>query len=214
MSEETRRRAFEPFYTTKGVGHGTGLGLSTVYGMVQQCHGEVTIHSQLGKGTEICIFLPALGQAQSVQQPSPGAEVKKGAGNILLVEDEVELRNVNAEYLTSIGYSVNCASSGLEALKLAREGAPIDLVISDVVMPKMSAREFRDSLMQVRPAVKLLFVSGYGDDAVLHAGLSRENVPFLPKPFTMRELGVKVNELLAGRKRRRRYESSRANSAG
>jgi PAS domain S-box-containing protein len=214
MSEETRRRAFEPFYTTKGVGHGTGLGLSTVYGMVQGCNGEITIHSQLGKGTQICIFLPAFGEAQSVQQHSPGgAEVKKGDGNILLVEDEVELRNVNAEFLTSIGYSVNCASSGLEALKLAREGTPIDLVISDVVMPKMSAREFADSLMQVRPAVKLLFVSGYGHDVVLHAGFS-ENMPFLPKPFTMTELGAKVNELLAGRKRRRRYGSSGASSAG
>ena len=110
--------------------------------------------------------------------------------------------------------SVNCASSGLEALKLAREGTPIDLVISDVVMPKMSAREFADSLMQVCPAVKLLFVSGYGDDAILHAGFSGEKVPFLPKPFTLRELGVKVNELLAGRKRRRRYGSSGASSAG
>ena len=213
MGEETRLHAFEPFYTTKGVGRGTGLGLATVYGIVQQCNGEITIESQLDKGTRISIFIPALGDVQE-SAPDLGHEIKKGSGNILLVEDEAELRNVNAEFLTSIGYSVICASSGPEALKLAREAGPIDLVISDVVMPKMNGREFADSLLQARPQIKLLFVSGYADDVVLHTGLSTKAMPFLQKPFSLGELGAKVNELMATSNSQNGYESSRASSAG
>jgi PAS domain S-box-containing protein len=214
MDEETRRHAFEPFYTTKGVGRGTGLGLATVYGIVQEGNGEITIESQLGKGTQINILIPALDEIQEGRKDTLGQEIKKGAGTILLVEDEAELRNVNAEFLSSIGYSVICASSGPEALKLAREAGPIDLVISDVVMPKMNGREFADSLMQVRPSIKLLFVSGYADDVVLHTGLSREATPFLQKPFSLKQLGAKVNEILSVRARKNGYGSSRASSAG
>jgi PAS domain S-box-containing protein len=197
MDDETRTHAFEPFFTTKGVGRGTGLGLATVYGIVQQCSGEISIDSQPGKGTQINILVPAVGDAEAVERNATGQEIKRGAGTILLVEDEVELRNVNAEFLTSIGYSVICAGSGPEALKLAREAGPIDLVISDVVMPKMNGREFADSLRRIRPEARLLFVSGYADDVVLHTGLSTEAMPFLQKPFSLKQLGHKVNELLA-----------------
>ncbi len=214
MDDETRLHAFEPFYTTKGVGRGTGLGLATVYGIVQQCNGEIVIDSQLGKGSQISIFIPALDEVQGGTKDALGHELKKGAGSILLVEDEADLRNVNAEFLSSIGYSVICASSGPEALKLAREAGPIDLVISDVVMPKMNGREFAESLMQVRPAIQLLFVSGYADDVVLHTGLSTEATPFLQKPFSLRQLGAKVGELMSARSGQKGYESSRASSAG
>jgi PAS domain S-box-containing protein len=197
MNEETRIHAFEPFYTTKEVGRGTGLGLSTVYGIVQQCMGEVAIESQLGKGTTISIFLPAIETREAPELPVHRDEVVRGSGTILLVEDEAELRSANAEFLTSIGYSVICASSGPEALKLAREAGPIDLVISDVVMPKMNGREFADCLLRVRPNTKLLFVSGYADDVVLHTGLSMQAMPFLQKPYSLKQLGSKVNELLA-----------------
>jgi two-component system, cell cycle sensor histidine kinase and response regulator CckA len=197
MDEETRLHAFEPFYTTKEVGRGTGLGLSTVYGIVQQCMGEIAIESQLGKGTTISIFLPAIETRKTSEAPARREEVAKGSGNILLVEDEAELRSANAEFLTSIGYSVICASSGPEALKLAREAGPIDLVISDVVMPKMNGREFADSLLRVRPNTKMLFVSGYADDVILHTGLSMKAMPFLQKPYSLKQLGSKVNELLA-----------------
>ncbi|HEY6273654.1 MAG TPA: PAS domain S-box protein [Terriglobales bacterium] len=197
MNEETRLHAVEPFYTTKDVGRGTGLGLSTVYGIVQQCMGEIAIESQIGKGTQISIFLPAIETRETVDRPARRDEVAKGSGNILLVEDEAELRSANAEFLTSIGYSVICANSGPEALKLAREAGAIDLVISDVVMPKMNGREFADCLLRVRPNTKLLFVSGYADDVVLHTGLSMKAMPFLQKPYSLKQLGTKVSELLA-----------------
>jgi two-component system cell cycle sensor histidine kinase/response regulator CckA len=197
MDEETRLHAFEPFYTTKGLGRGTGLGLATVYGIVQQNLGEITIESQVGKGTQINIFLRAIRDMEAAERDNSGQEIKKGAGNILLVEDEADLRNVNAEFLTAIGYSVLCASSGPEALKLASETGTIDLVISDVVMPKMNGREFADCLLRVRPDTKVLFVSGYADDVVLHTGLTR-GLPFLQKPFSLKQLGTKVHELLSG----------------
>jgi PAS domain S-box-containing protein len=196
MDEKTRLRAFEPFYTTKSPGQGTGLGLATVYGIVQQCNGEITIESKPGRGAQISIFIPSIGDVEAGDQNGLGHEIKKGSGTILLVEDEADLRNVTAEFLTSIGYAVICASSGPDALQLARDAGPIDLVISDVVMPKMNGREFADNLRSVRPETKLLFVSGYADDVVLHAGLSAQNMPFLQKPFSLKELGTKVSEIL------------------
>jgi CheY-like chemotaxis protein len=127
------------------------------------------------------------------------AELSEGKGSILLVEDEIALREANAEFLTSIGYSVLCAGSGPEALSIAKEAGAIDLVISDVVMPRMSGREFADQLLRVRPAAKLLFVSGYADDVVLQNGISMRGTPFLQKPYSLKQLGRTVNELLGTR---------------
>ncbi len=197
MDEETRLHAFEPFYTTKEMGRGTGLGLATVYGIVHQCLGEISIESQPGKGTQITILLPTIGDAGTATNKGPDLEVKRGAGTILLVEDEVELRGANAEYLTSLGYSVLCAGSGPEALMLAHEAGQIDLVISDVVMPKMNGREFADRLLKLRPSAKLLFVSGYAADVVLQTGISSQGMPFLQKPYSLKQLGSKVNALLS-----------------
>jgi PAS domain S-box-containing protein len=199
MDEATRAQAFEPFFTTKDKGRGTGLGLATVYGIVQQCHGEISIESRPGCGTQINILLPAV---EEFEPPAPGpvcAELSEGKGSILLVEDEIALREANAEFLTSIGYSVLCAGSGPEALSIAKEAGAIDLVISDVVMPRMSGREFADQLLRVRPAAKLLFVSGYADDVVLQNGISMRGTPFLQKPYSLKQLGRTVNELLGTR---------------
>lgn len=198
MEEETRQHAFEPFYTTKEVGRGTGLGLATVYGIVQQCRGEISIESSPRKGTQINILLPVTSSAKLLKPEDSGHDMKKGHGNILLVEDEVELRNVNAEFLTSLGYKVICAGSGPEALQLAVNNGNIDLVISDVVMPKMSGREFADRLLQLRPNTKLLYVSGYADDVVLHSGVPMQGMIFLQKPYSLRQLAAKVQSLLSG----------------
>jgi PAS domain S-box-containing protein len=198
MNDETRQHAFEPFYTTKEVGRGTGLGLATVYGIVQQCRGEISIESSLRKGTQVNILLPVSVSAQAPSSDDADDQVKKGQGNILLVEDEVELRNVNAEFLTSLGYSVTCASSGPEALELAVNGVAIDLVISDVIMPKMSGRELADRLMQLRPNTKLLYVSGYADDVLLQSGVPMQGMTFLQKPYSLRQLAGKVQSLLSG----------------
>lgn len=197
MDERTRLRAFEPFFTTKETGRGTGLGLATVYGIVQQCGGEINLESRLGEGTQINISLPATEDAEIVEQKPPTLERMRGSGHLLLVEDEAELRKTNAEFLTSIGYSVTCAGSGPEALRLLESTDPIDLVITDVVMPKMNGREFANRLLKVRPRVKLLFVSGYADDVVLKTGISRSGTPFLQKPYTLRQLAGKISEALA-----------------
>src|ERR1051325_5496722 len=198
MDEETRLHAFEPFYTTKEVGRGTGLGLATVYGIVQQCQGEINLESSPRKGTQVNILLPVTTSAEPALLEDSGDHMKKGQGNILLVEDEVELRNVNAEFLTSLGYKVTCAGSGPEALQMVSSNMTIDLVISDVVMPKMSGREFAERLLQLRPNTKLLYVSGYADHVVLHSGLDMHGMIFLQKPYSLRQLAGKVQSLLSG----------------
>jgi PAS domain S-box-containing protein len=199
MDEHTRTRAFEPFYTTKGIGNGTGLGLATVYGIVQQCSGEIAIESELGKGTEITILLPAALHKEPPAVKASLPDPENGAGHILLVEDEPELREATADFLRSIGYSVQCAACGTEALEVALQEGPIDLVISDVVMPKMNGREMAEKLKEFRPDVQVMFVSGYADDVVLRAGISSHGTPFLQKPFPLKHLALKVEALLRER---------------
>jgi two-component system cell cycle sensor histidine kinase/response regulator CckA len=197
MDEETRLHAFEPFYTTKEVGRGTGLGLATVYGIVQQSHGEIAIESGPRKGTQVNILLPAALSDAAVAGEEPFQDIKRGQGNILLVEDELELRNVNAEFLSSLGYTVACASGGPEALEMLHTAGSIHLVITDVVMPKMSGREFADHLLQLRPNTRLLYVSGYPDDVVLQNGISMQGMLYLQKPYSLKELAGKVQILMA-----------------
>jgi nitrogen-specific signal transduction histidine kinase/CheY-like chemotaxis protein len=197
MDEETRVHAFEPFFTTKAVGRGTGLGLATVYGIVQQCNGEISIDSQPDQGTEITILLPSALNAETVEDGPHLLKLAQGSGHILMVEDEAQLLDANAEFLRSIGYSVSCASSGPEALELIANAPQLDLVISDVVMPRMNGREFADRLLEMRPNTKILFVSGYADDVVLLAGISTLGTPYLQKPFSLKQLGYKVQELMA-----------------
>src|SRR5579864_7622082 len=197
MDEETRLHAFEPFYTTKEVGRGTGLGLATVYGIVERSHGEIGIESSPRKGTQVNILLPASLPDAAIAVEEPYQEAKRGQGNILLVEDELELRNVNGEYLSSLGYTVVCAGGGPEALAMLHTAGSIDLVITDVVMPKMSGREFAEQLLQVRPNTRLLYVSGYPDDVVLQNGISMHGMLYLQKPYSLKDLAGKVQTLMA-----------------
>jgi two-component system cell cycle sensor histidine kinase/response regulator CckA len=196
MEQETLAHVFEPFYTTKETGRGTGLGLSTVYGIVQQANGEIGVESEPGCGTQVNILFPAVPEPESPAADNGLLELKKGLGRILLVEDEIALRDANAEFLCSLGYQVLCASGGHEALDIAREDDHIDLVITDVVMPRMNGREFAEALAEFRPELKVLFISGYADDVVLQAGISIKGVPFLQKPYSLKQLGNKVHELL------------------
>ncbi len=164
--------------------------------LCQQTQGEISIESSPLNGTQISILLPvtvsdATRASEDTEQP-----IKMGQGNILLVEDEADLRNVNAEFLASLGYTLLCASSGPEALQLAASAGKIDLVISDVVMPKMSGREFADQLLQMRPNTKLLYVSGYADDVVLQNGISMHGMLYLQKPYSLKQLASKVQTII------------------
>jgi two-component system cell cycle sensor histidine kinase/response regulator CckA len=188
---------FEPFFTTKEPGKGTGLGLPTVYGIVQQSGGFIWVYSEPGEGTVFKIYLPRCQRAveETVAPPAP-AEPLRGSETILLVEDEEAVREAASEFLSLQGYTVLQARNGSEALEIARRFADaIQLVITDVVMPGMGGRELADRLRQSRPTTRVLFVSGYTEGAVQQRGVEPDG-GFLPKPFSLSVLGRKVRELI------------------
>jgi CheY-like chemotaxis protein len=196
MDAEVRKHIFEPFFTTKELGRGTGLGLATVYGIVQQSGGQVEVDTAPGQGSTFRIFLPAVEALCPAPLPSLDAVVG-GSETVLLVEDEAALRNLAQEILRDQGYKVIAAGSGREALELAgSHKAPIDLLVTDVVMPGMDGRELADRLVPVHPETRCLFMSGYTDDAVVRRGVREEGMPFLQKPFTIDALALKVREVL------------------
>jgi two-component system cell cycle sensor histidine kinase/response regulator CckA len=193
-----RERIFEPFFTTKPLGQGTGLGLATVYGIVTQSGGQVEVHSPPGQGAEFRILLPesAAGPAELVAPPTP-ADEPGGTETVLLVEDDDAVRTVARLALVARGYRVLEAAFGTEALTLAAGCAEgIDLLLTDVVMPGMGGRELADRLGRDAPGLRVLFVSGYTEDAVLRAGVSGAGVAYLPKPYTPATLTRKVREVL------------------
>jgi len=190
---------FEPFYTTKPKGKGTGLGLATAYGIVKQSRGYIGASSAPGKGTTFSIYLPWTDAALAVKTTEDaGGETPRGSGErILLVEDEASLRELCEALLTHLGYRVSVAASGREAVALVREQelAP-DLVVTDVVMPGMSGPEAADQIRRIRPEQPVLYMSGYTDDAIAHHGVLDPGVHFIPKPFTERALAMKIREAL------------------
>jgi two-component system cell cycle sensor histidine kinase/response regulator CckA len=201
MDVQTKTRIFEPFFTTKPVGKGTGLGLATVYGVVQQSGGYIWLYSELGHGTSFKIYLP---RVDAVQPTPVGAErlaaARDGTETVLVAEDEDAVRHIIAKALEARGYRVLTARDGVEALALAcRHAGQIDLLVTDVVMPDMNGRELSRQLTEARPTVKTLYLSGYTDDAMLHRGVLQEGVPFLQKPFSLDALACKVREVIEAR---------------
>jgi two-component system, chemotaxis family, CheB/CheR fusion protein len=198
MDAETQSHLFEPFFTTKPRGLGTGLGLSTISGIVKQSGGHVWAYSQLGQGTTFEVYLPHVeAEAESAAVSSTQAPVPRGSETILLVEDEPLVRRLASTVLQENGYRVLEAANGPEALRLAgSQTGNIDLLLTDVVMPRMSGREAADRLASERRDMKVLFMSGHAEDALSHHGVLDPEFAFLPKPFTPESLSLKVREVL------------------
>ncbi|HYK19398.1 MAG TPA: response regulator [Pyrinomonadaceae bacterium] len=198
MDPETLKHIFEPFFTTKEHGRGTGLGLSTVYGIVKQSGGSIWLYSELGQGTVFKIYLP-IATAKDIElstAPDPPA-IPRGAETILIVEDEPQIRQLAFECLTHCGYKVLPSANGVEALQLVHSmQQPIHLVVSDVVMPKMSGRDLVQRISEVQPLVKVLFMSGYTNDAIVNHGILEGGTWFIQKPFAFEALARKVREVL------------------
>jgi PAS domain S-box-containing protein len=202
MSAETRQKIFEPFFTTKPRGSGTGLGLSTVYGIVRQSGGYVRVSSELGRGTTFDVYLPQTDEATALPALTSPASGMGAAGTILVVEDQQDVRKLAVNILQQSGYHLLEAANGDEALGMCEAySGPIDLLVTDVVMPGMTGRELAGLLVQSRPRVKVIYMSGYSSDVIGKQGVIAPDVDYLPKPFTPAELSSKVREVLGGAKR-------------
>ncbi len=194
----TLERIFEPFFTTKPVGRGTGLGLATVYGIVRQSGGHLRVASAVGKGTTFDVYLPAYtGQQQPIERDTPTQPPSHGPSTILLCEDDESVRRLAAQMLREAGYAVMVASDGEAALRLARDASqPIDLLVTDVIMPDMNGRELANRLRAETPTFRTLFVSGYPADIIAHRGILDEGLDYLEKPFTRADLLRRVDAIL------------------
>ncbi len=195
---ETRKHIFEPFFTTKELGKGTGLGLSTVYGIVKQSGGDIWLYSEVGRGTTFKVYLPMAIQDEekSTEQTGPTLMIG-GSETVLIVEDESQIRQLACDCLTQCGYNVLSAPNGLDAVRLIEnEKQPIDLILTDVVMPQMSGRELAERINCLRPETKILFMSGYTNDAIIKHGVLDAGTRFIQKPFSLDDLSKRVREVL------------------
>jgi signal transduction histidine kinase/ActR/RegA family two-component response regulator len=199
MSEETQSHIFEPFFTTKDRGKGTGLGLATVYGTVNQSGGFITVSSKVGTGTKIETFLPRVDEpAEVTEAPEAPAQSRKGDETILVVEDDDAVRRMTREFLKISGYTVLEARSGADAIQfMERRGQTVDLVLTDVLMPGMKGRELAQRLVKLRAGIKVLYMSAYTEDAAINIGVLSPGTAFIEKPFSPDELANKVREVLS-----------------
>lgn len=198
MSTETQEHIFDPFFTTKEIGKGTGLGLATVYGIVKQSGGDIWVYSEEGVGTTFKIYLPQVTEQVDVAEiDDTSDELLKGTGSILLVEDEEMVRTLTCRILEDCGYTVIEAHNGAEALSMCKKGdCQIDLLMTDVVMPQMGGRELAERIAKIYPHTRILYTSGYTDDAVVRHGVIEAGTNFIQKPFTPHGLALKVREVL------------------
>ncbi|MFZ4857891.1 MAG: ATP-binding protein [Desulfuromonadaceae bacterium] len=200
MDKETISHVFEPFYTTKELGKGTGLGLATVYGAIKQNNGFVNIYSEPGQGTTFSLYLPRYAGQKSEQQTEGGTlPVPRGLETILLVEDEPAILNMTAMMLERQGYTALKAGTPGEASRLAKEqSGEIHLLMTDVIMPEMNGRNLAKNILTIYPRIKCLYMSGYTADVIAHYGVLDEGVHFIQKPFSLSAMAAQVRELLDG----------------
>jgi len=199
MDAETQKRIFEPFFTTKEAGKGTGLGLSTVHGIVLQSGGSIGVYSEPGRGTTFKVYLPRFAGDAAVRRPVSGVHpaLPTGSETVLVVEDEAAIRQLTKLILQKAGYTVLLAERPVAAERIASSHpGPIHLVLTDVVMPGMRGPELAERLLRLRPDVRVLFMSGYTDNAIAHHGFLDAGTEFLQKPFTPLGLMQKIREVL------------------
>jgi CheY-like chemotaxis protein len=199
MSKEVMARIFDPFYTTKEPGKGTGLGLATCYGIVKQNGGHIELESELNVGTTFYIFLPRVVDYAAPEQPKPQeAVLPKGKETLLLVEDEPAVRQIVAELLEQQGYKVLTAVNGEDALQQMGNNAPevVDLLLTDIVMPRLSGTALADKIKQHYPQIKIVFMSGYADESLANRERLEAGTAFIQKPFTLDVLALKIRQVL------------------
>jgi two-component system cell cycle sensor histidine kinase/response regulator CckA len=198
MTPQVQARLFEPFFTTKGVGKGTGLGLATVHGIVMRSGGSVTVYSEIGRGTSFRVYFPRADAAEIVVDtpPPPVSRPRGGAQTVLVVEDAGGVRELARRLLRRLGYTVLVAADADEALRLFEQNGSIDVLLTDVVMPGASGPELTRQLVERRPALKVIYMSGYTEEAIVHHGVLDPGIAFLHKPFTSETLGRKIREVL------------------
>jgi signal transduction histidine kinase/ActR/RegA family two-component response regulator len=201
MTKDVMGHLFEPFFTTKGLGLGTGLGLATCYGIIKQSGGHITVYSEPGQGSTFRIYLPRVDQASDSQaKRDMPADMPRGSETILIVEDEISVRRMTALTMRELGYTILEACNGKDALRVVQEhnGDRIDFVITDVTMPEMGGAELAHELAVLQPETKILFVSGYTENTIVHKGNVDAGIEFLSKPYMPSALARKVREILDG----------------
>jgi CheY-like chemotaxis protein len=203
MDEETLSHLFEPFFTTKAKGSGTGLGLSTCYGIVKQNSGGIWVYSEPDHGTTVKVYLPAIKDAVPNPERRPGQAIfPVSTETVMVVEDDTGIRAMITRHLAASGYRVLSACNGDEALALVHKNPePVRLLITDVIMPLMGGRELAERMAEIYPGLCILFMSGYTDNSIVHHGVLEPGIKFIQKPFSMVDFMRKIREVLKGRER-------------